>query len=39
MVFFEIYQYKELRITWSKRLESFVKVMYKNSLSGNGWFW
>jgi hypothetical protein len=31
MVFFQIRQQKGLRIAWSKRLESFVKLISKNS--------
>ncbi len=34
IVFFKIRQKKGLWIPWSKRLESFVKLMSKNSISG-----
>ncbi len=34
MVFFKIRQLKGLWIAWSKRPESFVKMMSKNSISG-----
>ncbi len=36
MMFFKIRQYKGLWIAWSQRLESVVKLMSKNSISGSG---
>ncbi len=32
--FCKIRQWRELGIAWNKRLESFVKLMTKNSISG-----
>ncbi len=36
MVFFKIANRRECGIAWSKRLEPFVKLMSKNSVSGHG---